>query len=115
MTVMNTQITQIFIPSKIGMETPEFITEVQFKEQGHTEMVKLSSILSAEEKQFVSALGSRLGMMFIESNKVLVPMKTITTDGARETMIPRGFSARTETVNGQRGLVGFPAISGGSI
>jgi hypothetical protein len=56
-------------------------------------------------------------MMFIESNtsKVLVPMKTITTDGARETMIPRGFSARTETVNGQRGLVGFPAISGGSI
>jgi hypothetical protein len=112
---MQDQLTQILIPSKIGIETPNFITEVQLKEQGHTEMVKLSSILSAEEKQFVSSLGSRLGMIFIESDtsKMLVPMKTITSNGARETMIPRGFSARTETVNGQRGLVGFPAVSGG--
>jgi len=44
---------------------------------------------------------------------VLVPMKTITVEGTRETRIPKGFSARTETVSGQRGLVGFPAIAGG--
>jgi hypothetical protein len=44
---------------------------------------------------------------------VLVPMKTITSEGSRGMRIPLGFSARTETVNGQRGLVGFPAVSGG--
>lgn len=112
---MTQQITEIMIPSKIGIETPEFKTELQFKEEGHTELVELSSILTAEEKQFVSSLGSRLGMIFLESStsKVLVPMKTITVEGTRETRIPKGFSARTETVSGQRGLVGFPAIAGG--
>jgi hypothetical protein len=112
---MTKQITEIMIPSKIGIDTPEFKTEVQFREEGHKEFVELSSIFTAEEKQFVSELGSRLGMIFLESStsKVLVPMKTITAEGSRGMRIPAGFSARTETVNGQRGLVGFPAISGG--
>jgi hypothetical protein len=116
MTVMENQITQIFIPSKVGMKTPEYITEQQFKQQGHTELVDLSSILTAEEKQFVSSSGSKLGMIFLESDtsKVVVPMRTITDEGSREMRIPRGFSAHTATVNGQRGLVGFPAVTGGS-
>ena len=112
---MTQQITEIIIPAKIGIETPEIKTEVQFKTDGHTEFVELTSIFTAEEKQFVSSLGSRLGMIFLESStsKVLVPMKTITSEGSRGMRIPLGFSARTETVNGQRGLVGFPAVSGG--
>ena len=116
MTVMENQITQIFVPSKAGMKTPEFITEQQFKQQGHTELVDLSSILTTEEKQFVSSIGSRLGMIFLESDtsRVVVPMRTITAEGSREMRIPRGYSAHTATVNGQRGLVGFPVIAGGS-
>ena len=102
---------------KIGMETPEFLTEVQFKEQGYTDLVNISSILSDEEIQFVSSVGSRLGMIYIENSmsKMLVPMKTTITSGLREMRIPRGFTARTTSANGQRGLVGFPAIAGGSI
>ena len=117
MTVMPQQLTQIFIPSKVGLETPEFLTEVQFKEQGYTDLVNISSILTDEEIQFVSSTGSRLGMIYIENSmsKMLVPMKTTTISGVREIKIPRGFTALTTTVNGQRGLVGFPAISGGSI
>jgi hypothetical protein len=112
---MTEQITQIFVPSRIGIDIPEFKTEVQFKKEGHTEFVELSSILTAEEKQFVSSQGGRLGMIFLESStsKVLVPMKTITAEGIRDMRVPLGFSARTETVSGQRGLVGFPAVSGG--
>tara|TARA_R110000787_G_C13384004_1_gene442050 strand:- start:787 stop:1140 length:354 start_codon:yes stop_codon:yes gene_type:complete len=117
MTVMPQQLTQIIMPMKIGMETPEFLTEVQFKEQGYTDLVNISSILSDEEIQYVSSVGSRLGMIYIENSmsKMLVPMKTIMEDGVREMKVPRGFTARTATVNGQRGLVGFPAISGGSL
>ncbi len=113
---MTNQITQIFIPSKVGMETPTFMTEAQFKQQGHTELIDLSSILTTEEKQFVSSLGSRMGMIFLESSstKVIVPMRTVTSTGSREMKIPQGFTAQTATVNGQLGLVGFPAVSGGS-
>ena len=117
MTVMPQQLTQIFIPSKVGLETPEFLTEVKLKEQGYNDLVNISSILTDEEIQYVSSVGSRLGMIYIENSmsKMLVPMKTILQDGVREVKVPRGFTARTETVNGQRGLVGFPAISGGSL
>lgn len=112
---MQDQLTQILLPSKIGIEIPTYTTEEMFKEQGYTEFVDLSSILTTEEKQFVSSLGSKLGMMFLESDtsKVIVPMKTITSTGVREMRIPQGFSARTSTVSGQRGLIGFPAVSGG--
>jgi hypothetical protein len=114
---MTKQITEILMPSKCGIkdDTTSFVTEAQFKEHGLTELVPLKSVLTNEEMQFVSSVGSRLGMLFIESSttKMLVPMKTITADGVRQTLIPKGFTARTETVNGQRGLVGFPAISGG--
>ncbi len=113
---MTKQITEILMPSKCGIDTDvSFVTEAKFKEHGLTELVPLKSILTSEEMQFVSSVGSRLGMIFIESStsKMLVPMKTITADGVRETLIPKGFTARTETVNGQRGLVGFPAIAGG--
>ena len=105
------------MPMKVGMETPEFLTEVQLVAQGYTDLVNISSILTDEEIQYVSSVGSRLGMIYIENSmsKMLVPMKTILQDGVREVKVPRGFTARTETVNGQRGLVGFPAISGGSI
>jgi len=120
MTVMPNQLTHIFMPSKVGIEdATTFVTEPQFKEQGFTELVSLKSILTSEEMQFVSSMASRLGMIYIESSntKMLIPMKTITTvDGlstTRDTLVPKGFSARTETVNGQRGLVGFPAVSGG--
>ena len=114
---MQQQLTQIFIPSKVGLETPDFLTEVKFVEQGYRDLVNISSILSDEEIQFVSATGSKLGMLYIENSmsKMLVPMITILEDGVREMRIPRGFTARTETLNGQRGIVGFPAISGGSI
>lgn len=112
---MPNQLTQIFMPMKVGMETPEFLTEVQLIEQGYTDLVNISSILTDEEIQYVSSVGSRLGMIYIENSmsKMLVPMKTILQDGVREVKVPRGFTARTETVNGQRGLVGFPAVSGG--
>ena len=116
MTVMQHQLTQIFMPSKAGIkDTTAFVTEQQFKDHGLTELVSLKSILTSEEMQFVSSMASRLGMIYIESSdtKMLIPMKTITTDGVRDTLVPKGFSARTETVNGQRGLVGFPAIAGG--
>jgi hypothetical protein len=116
MTVMQHQLTQIFMPSKAGIkDTTSFVTEQQFKEHGFTELVSLKSILTTEEMQFVSSLASRLGMIYIESSetKMLVPMKTITADGVRDIRVPKGFTARTETVNGQRGLVGFPAVSGG--
>ena len=114
---MPNQLTQIFMPMKVGMETPEFLTEVQIVAQGYTDLVNISSILTDEEIQYVSSVGSRLGMIYIENSmsKMLVPMKTILQDGVREVKVPRGFTARTETVNGQRGLVGFPAISGGSL
>jgi len=114
---MPNQLTQIFMPMKVGMETPEFLTEVQLVAQGYTDLVNISSILTDEEIQYVSSVGSRLGMIYIENSmsKMLVPMKTILQDGVREVKVPRGFTARTETVNGQRGLVGFPAISGGSL
>ena len=116
MTVMQHQLTHIFMPSKVGIkDATSFVTEPQFKEQGFTELVSLKSILTSEEMQFVSSMASRLGMIYIESSdtKMLIPMKTITADGVRDTLVPKGFSARTETVNGQRGLVGFPAVSGG--
>jgi len=117
MTVMPQQLTTIFIPSKVGLETPEFLTEVKLKEQGYNDLVNIKSILTDEEIQYVSSVGTRLGMMYIENHtkKMLVPMITILEDGVREMRIPRGFNARTATVNGQRGLVGFPAISGGSL
>lgn len=118
---MTQQITEIIMPIKCGIkDTAAFVTEQQFKEHGHTELVTLKSVLTSEEMQFVSSVGSRLGMIFIEnsSTKMLIPMKTMFTreDGVsstRDTLVPKGFTARTATVNGQRGLVGFPAISGG--
>ena len=119
MTVMPNQLTQIIIPSKIGLDGAEYVTEKQFKGLGFTELVSLKSILTPEELQYVTSTGSGLSMMYIESSntKMLVPMKTIISiDGyssKRDTMIPKGFSARTATHNGQRGLVGFPTVSGG--
>ena len=114
---MPNQLTQIFIPSKIGLETPEYLTEVKIREQGYTDLVNIKSILTDEEIQYVSSVGSGLGMMYIENHtrKMLVPMITILEDGVREMRIPRGFTARTATLEGQRGLVGYPTISGGSI
>jgi hypothetical protein len=121
MTVMPNQLTQIFMPSKVGIkDTTAFVTEQQFKDHGLTELVSLKSILTSEEMQFVSTLASGLSMIYIESSdtKMLIPMKTLFTNKngyteSRDTLVPKGFSARTETVNGQRGLVGFPVIAGG--
>ena len=119
MTVMQHQLTTIIIPSKIGINDTKYVTEKKFKGLGFTELVSLKSILTPEELQYVTSEGSALSMMYIESSntKMLVPMKTIISiDGkssTRDTLVPKGFSARTATHNGQRGLVGFPTVSGG--
>ena len=120
MTVMQHQLTKIVLPVNAGLksgDTKGFFTEVQFKELGFTDLVDITSVLTPEEKQFVSAKGSELGMLFMEDTisgqKFLVPMNTITKDGVRESRVPRGLSARTVTAEGQRGLIGFPAIAGG--
>lgn len=120
MTVMQHQLTKIVLPSTAGIksdDTEGFFTEVQFRELGFTDLVDITSILTPEEKLYVSEQGSALGSLFIESlqtgEKFLVPMKTITSDGVRESRVPRGFTPRTVTVEGQRGLVGFPTVAGG--
>jgi hypothetical protein len=119
MTVMQPQLTTTIIPSNVGIEGANYENERKMKELGFTELVSLKSILTPEELQYVTSQGSALSMMYIESSntKLLVPMKTIiSVDGfssKRDTMIPKGFSARTTTHNEQRGLVGFPTVSGG--
>lgn len=110
------QITRIFAPSRLGLEVPDkYTTEQEFKEQGYTDMVDIMSILSPEEKQFVSKEGGKLEMMYIQNgeSKHLVRMNTILADGVRNMRVPNSFSARTETLSGQRGLVGYPRVAGG--
>jgi len=115
---MNNQITKIFIPSRAEIEDAKHMTENKFIEQGYTLDTNVTSILTAEEKQFVSSLGSRLDLLYIENNtsSYLVKMKHIRhadDGGNREMRIPSGFSAKTISVNGQRGLLGYPVVSGG--
>jgi len=79
MTVMQHQLTKIVLPHNAGIDdTKGFFREVQFKELGFTDLVDITSILTPEEKLYVSEQGSALGSLFIESlqtgEKFLVPM-----------------------------------------